>query len=140
MAVSVDARVTRTVNVDEVIGGATRKFLNRAMLAIHQSASQPGIVPIDTGLLRSSLAPGGGVTMVDPASPPTWARVGTSVAYGSALNDPETRTPHYRGGPSSGQETQGWLTERAVQGAESDIQAAAEQWAGDVEVGWKAGG
>lgn len=99
-----------------------RRFFTTVMLAAHNDVAQPGRVPIDQGHLRSSLSPGGGVTMVDPSEPPKWAAVGSDVGYGSALESPQSRDPHYRAGPSKGQPTAGWLSKTLdnVQGAVDD--------------------
>lgn len=101
-------------------------FFNTLMLAAHADVARPGRVPIDTGYLRNSLAPGGGVTEVDPSSPPMWAAVGTNVPYGTYL---EFGNYHYLAGPSAGKATEGWLSstipniEGAIGGAVSELAA-----------------
>lgn len=135
--VSFKVDITRTVDVDGLLANASRDFLNRAMLAVHKSAAQPGVVPIDKGILRGSLSPGAGTTEVDSGNPPTWARVGTNLEYGRVLDEKGGR--RYRGGPSSGAETKGWLTERGVDGAMPDIEKAVSTFAGEIEAGWKKG-
>lgn len=79
------------------------------MFGLHTLVAQPGRVPIDTGRLRQSLAPGGGVTMVDPSDPPEWAKVGTDVEVYPGVLD-ESSLFHYRDGPSAGQPTAGWFS------------------------------
>lgn len=102
-------------------------FFNTLMLAAHADVAKPGRVPIDTGYLRNSLAPGGGVTEVDPASPPMWAAVGTNVPYGTHLEFGDNY--HYLGGPSAGKATKGWLSttipniEGAIGGAVAELAA-----------------
>lgn len=49
--------------------------------ATHGHLATPGIVPIDTGRLRSSLQPGSGTTGIDTANPPLWFKVGTNVVH-----------------------------------------------------------
>lgn len=83
-------------------------FFNTLMMAGHADVARPGRVPIDTGNLRNSLAPGGGVTEVDTSSPPMWAAVGTNVPYGTYLEMGDNY--HYLGGPSAGSQTRGWLS------------------------------
>lgn len=61
--------------------------------------------PVDFGRLRNSIT-----HRVDS---PFQARYGTNVFYGIFLDQPRTRTPHYRGGPFSGSETAGWLSDTA---------------------------
>lgn len=99
-----------------------RQFFNTVMLAAHNDVARPGRVPIDTGNLRNSLSPGGGVTMVDPSDPPKWAAVGSNVVYGAFLEGIGIDDPgsyHYLDGPSKGARTQGWLSKTLdnVQGA-----------------------
>lgn len=88
-----------------------RDFFNTVMLAAHNDVARPGRVPIDTGHLRNSLSPGGGVTRIDPSEPPKWLAVGSNVSYALPLEAPERRDPHYRDGPSKGQPTKGWLSQ-----------------------------
>lgn len=102
--------VVRSVTLQQLVSGPLRRFFNRAMLAMHAYAATPGHVPIDQGYLRQSMAPGGGTTEVDSSDPPMWAAAGSNLPYAGALNDPSSRDPHYRDGPSAGQPTAGWLT------------------------------
>jgi len=48
---------------------------------------QAGVVPIDNSTLRKSLQLGAGVTAVDRARPPRWARVGSNLFYGRILDE-----------------------------------------------------
>ena len=103
-------RVEVTTVPSAVLMQGMRRFFTTVMLAAHNDVARPGRVPIDTGNLRNSLSPGGGVTMVDPSDPPKWAAVGSATGYGLALEAPQARDPHYRDGPSKGQPTAGWLS------------------------------
>lgn len=94
-----------------LLGKPMARFLMEAMTMTHGHLATPGIVPIDTGRLRSSLQPGSGTTGIDTASPPLWFKVGTNVEYAAPLDQPETRDPHYVGGPSAGKSTRGWLSD-----------------------------
>lgn len=131
----VQVRVTREVDFDRLLSTSLRTFFNDVMLAAHANVSQAGVVPIDEGLLRSSLAPGGAgaaVTMVDPSDPPQFAQVGTSVVYAGAL---DKGNKHYRGGPSAGQPTKGWLSETPNRVADEVNKLLGEMRA-DLENGW----
>ena len=136
--VGVRVRVVRSVETSRLLGEPLRKFFNRAMLAMHAYAATPGHVPIDQGYLRGSLAPGAGTTEVDSADPPQWAVMGSNLPYAGALNDPETRDPHYRDGPSAGQPTAGWLTRTLDGGGENiGLGDLLGQLAGDIQEAWK---
>lgn len=107
-ASSIEVRVVR-----EAPDGWWHKPLRRMfedwVLMAHGHVARAGRVPIDTGNLRSSLQPGAGVTGVDGANPPTWARVGTNVEYGGILDASDKH--HYASGPSAGKPLKGWLTD-----------------------------
>lgn len=89
--------------------GPWRLMMTDLMVEVHGAANEAGRVPIDTGHLRDSLQPGAGVTDVDPNDPAKWARVGTNVDYGGYLDGGDQY--HYRGGPSQGKPTKGWLSD-----------------------------
>lgn len=112
MAEGTGAKVLREVSEEALFEVPLRRLFERIMLAAHADVAQPGRVPIDTNRLRASLAPGGGVTAVEGSFESGFVAIlGTNVqAYPRALEAPETRTPHYRGGPSTGQPTDGWLS------------------------------
>lgn len=135
--VTVKVEVVRSVDTARLLGGPLRKFFNRAMLAMHAYAATPGNVPIDQGTLRGTLAPGAGTTKVDSADPPMWAAAGSNLPYGGALNDPVSRDPHYRDGPSAGQPTAGWLS-RTLEGGGENIGLGdlVGQLAADIEAEW----
>lgn len=137
--VGVRVEVVRSVETTRLLGGPLRKFFNRAMLAMHRYAATPGHVPIDQGYLRGSLSPGAGTTEVDSADPPQWAAMGSNLAYAGALNDPETRDPHYRDGPSAGQPTAGWLSRTLENNGENiEIGSLLDQLAADLQAEWGA--
>lgn len=120
--VSTSVKVTGSVTTEQLLGKPLTDFFNRCMLAGHKDVAQPGRVPIDTGYLRGSLAPGAGGTMVDPSPLPKWASVGTVVdAYPGALEFKDNM--HYRDGPSQGSPTKGWLADTIpnVQGDVADF-------------------
>lgn len=133
MADSIEVRITREVSESALFEEPIRAFFQRVMLAGHANVAQPGRVPIRTGRLRSSLAPGGGVTRVDGSlSQGFTAIVGTNVKnYPRALEKPETRDPHYRDGPSAGQSTAGWLS-KTKPAVEDQIPGMLTQLAGDI--------
>lgn len=119
MSAGVKVTVT-TVPMADLLGGL-KTFFNTVMLAAHADVAKPGRVPIDTGYLRGSLSPGGGVTMVDPSDPPMWAVVGSNVPYGGVLEESDHH--HYLDGPSAGQLTQGWLS-KTVPNIDGEVQRA----------------
>lgn len=133
---NVVARVIRGVTLDGLLERPLRRFLTEVMLAAHANVAQPGRVPIRTGLLRSSLAPGGGVTMVDPNSPPEWSQVGTDKTYAAPLDKPVDRDPHYADGPSRGQPTAGWLSNTPAQ-IDSQIVKMRSELAKDIVASWR---
>lgn len=104
----IEVRVTREVDVRQAYGEAMLRCLTRAMLAVHEDATVHA--PVDTGLLRASLAPGAGVTRVDTAFPPTFAQVGPTTAVYPAVLDESDRT-HYARGQFAGAPTKGWLSD-----------------------------
>lgn len=130
------AYVTVKVEITRVPQGALlkpmRRFWTRLQLAAHADAAQPGRVPIDTGHLRSSLAPGGGVSGIDPSDPPMWMAYGSNVPYGMYLEAPEKRDPHYRAGPSQGQPTEGWLS-KTMDNMQGPIDEALAELAASME-------
>lgn len=115
-----------------------QRFLAEAMTLTHGHLSTPGIVPIDTGRLRSSLQPGSGITGIDTATPPLWFKVGTNVEYATALDQPEGWDPHYRGGPSKGNPTKGWLSDQVGQVAGA-IEGLLPSLAADIQAAWGGG-
>ena len=133
--VGMKVEVVREVDVAELLGKPLTNFFNRAMLIIHRHAAQPGVVPIDTGLLRGSLSPGAGTTMIDPSNPPKFAQVGTNLVYGGVLDQADRF--HYRGGPSSGQVTQGWLSS-SLDKTGAEIDDALARSAEEMVALWKA--
>jgi len=137
---TIRVEVVREVSDDALLNKPLRAFFERCMMAMHAYAAEPGHVPIDTGNLRGSLAPGAGVTRVDDHEPPEFAVVGTRVDYGGYLNEPVKRDPHYRGGPSQGQRTEGWLT-RTLDGNGKNIglDDIIGKLKADIESAWKAG-
>lgn len=132
MANAIEVKVVREVDMPALMGRELRAFLEDVMMLAVENVSQPGRVPIDTGRLRDSLAPGAGVTMVDKASVPTFARVGSNVVYAGPL---EGGDHLYRGGPSKGQPIKGWLSS-TVQHVAPDIDALLEDMAASLEEGW----
>ncbi len=134
---AVEIRVTREVDLHRVLSGSLRTFFEDVMMMAHADVAQPGVVPIDTGLLASNLAPGGAgaaVTHVDSANPPTYAQVGTVIPYGRILDESE-RT-HYRGGPSGGKPTKGWLSDVKTR-TRDEFERLVSSLADDIEAGWQ---
>lgn len=113
------------------------RFLTEAMTLAHGHLSTPGIVPIDTGRLRSSLQPGSGVTGIDPSPLPLWAKVGTNVEYAAPL-DAGARDAHYRGGPSAGNPIKGWLSDSPAH-LQPQIQSLLPTLATDIQASWNSG-
>lgn len=132
---SVTVKVIREVDLDKVIGNAFREFCNEWVLATVDSIQ--GRSPHLHGNLEGSLGPGGPVTGVDSADPPRWAKVGTKVEYGFALNYPKSREPHYRHTRYIGDKTAGWF-ERGVDDSMPRISELVKVMAKDVEAGWRA--
>lgn len=123
--------------------GAMRTFFEDAMLDAYNILVEPGRLPIDNHKLGDSLAPGAGGTYVDPKNPPTFARVGApkgseTEEYGSALDNPQSRTPHYADGPSRGNPTKGWMSS-APDAIEGDIRRSLDDFAANLERAWKHG-
>ena len=142
MADGVTVRVVREVDLAALFGAELRAFLEDVMTLAHGEVSEPGRSPLDTGRLRDSLAPGGGVTMVDRAATPTFAQVGTNVVYAGPLEEGKHplngASMNYRGGPSKGKPTKGWLSS-TVQNVKPDIDGLLEDMAKRVEDGWTRG-
>jgi len=112
-------------------------FWNTVMLLGHADVSRPGRVPIDTGHLRNSLSPGGGKTSIDPSPIPMWAQIDTNVSYAPYLEDEDgTDKYHYRGGPSKGKPTRGWLS-ATIPNIQSGVEAAVQRCAAAIEAAWK---
>lgn len=133
---TVTIRVTREVDFDALLSRSLRTFFSDVMLVAHADVAQAGRTPIDTGLLRSSLAPGGAgaaVTRVDDHDPPTFAQVGTNVEYAGYLDAGEKY--HYRSGPSQGQPTKGWLSDTPDR-VSGDVNKLVGDMAADIERGW----
>lgn len=122
----------------ELLGKPMARFLMEGMTLTHGHLATPGIVPIDTGRLRSSLQPGSGTTGIDTANPPLWFKVGTNVEYAAPLDQPERRNPHYVGGPSAGNETRGWLTDSAT-AVGPMIEQLLPSLAADIRAAWGGG-
>lgn len=119
----------------ELLTKPMQRFLMEGMTLTHGHLSTPGIVPIDTGLLRSSLQPGSGLTGVDTATPPLWFKVGTNVEYAAPLDQPEERDPHYVGGPSAGKSTRGWLSDSRDH-VKGQIESLLPSLAADIQAAW----
>ena len=118
-------------------GHPRRDAMEKSGFAVLNEAAMPGVVPIDTGRLRASLSKGGSdnIFNMDAKPVPLFVKVGTKVLYAEPLEAPVTRTPHYRGGPSSGKPTAGWLT-RALKNALPTIQAALDTAAKKIRDKW----
>ena len=139
-APTITVKVVREVSDTDLWHKPLRMFLEDAMMAMHAYAAEPGHVPIDTGNLAASLAPGAGVTRVDSANPPEFAIVGTRVEYAGPLNEPVKRNPHYRDGPSVGKSTEGWLTRTLDgDGKNIDLDRHLANLAADIEAAWAKG-
>lgn len=120
-----------------ILLGSLRRFWNTIMLAAHADVARPGRVPIDTGYLRNSLSPGGGVTGIDPATPPMWMAYGSNVPYGTYLEDRgNTNRYHYLDGPSKGQLTTGWLSQ-TIPNIQSEIDSALQEMASATQRAFK---
>lgn len=87
-----------------------QRFLMEGMTLTHGYLVTPGVTPVDTEVLRTSLQPGTGTTGIDTARPPLWFKVGTDVEYAGVL-DSGARNQHYAGGPSKGEPIKGWLSD-----------------------------
>jgi len=130
----IEVKVTREVSREQLLGGPLRTFFNTAMLLAHSDVAKAGRVPWDTGNLAGSLSPGGGATEIDPSPVPMWARVGTNVEYAAYLETGDKY--HYRGGPSSGKETRGWLSS-TIQNVRPDIDGLLGDLAADIKAAWE---
>lgn len=122
----------------ELLAKPMARFLMEAMTMTHGHLATPGIVPIDTGRLRSSLQPGSGTTGIDTATPPLWFKVGTNVEYAAPLDQPEERDPHYIGGPSAGKSTRGWLSDQQDH-VKGQIESLLPSLAADIQSAWGGG-
>ena len=94
--------LTKMAGLD--IDDVGRRILTKAVLHGENLGKQRS--PVDTGRLRNSIT-----HRVDGARQ---AAYGTNVHYAIYLDQPRTRTPHYRGGPHGGSETAGWLSDTDV--------------------------
>lgn len=112
---------------------ALREFWEDLMLLVHTNSAVHA--PIDTGHLRNSLQPGGGMTMVDPGNPAQWMRVASNVPYGAYLDEPEGRDPHYQRGPFAGKPTKGWLSD-APERLDAQINQLVDEFARVIDRAW----
>lgn len=131
---SVTAKVVKSVETKSLIYVPLRTFFERVLILAHADVAQPGRTPIDTGLLRQSLSPGGGATQIDPADPPQWAVLGTNVDVYPGVLEYSPRY-HYADGPSSGEPTLGWLSKTATN-IETGYGNAVKKLAADIEGAW----
>ena len=117
-------KLLKALDGNALLAQPIKDALEKSGYAALNEAHMPGVVPIDTGRLWASLSKGGEGNIFDmDAKPvPLWAKVGTTVVYAKPLAMPKTRTPHYRGGPSAGKETGGWM-DRALANALPKIEA-----------------
>ena len=142
MADSVTVRVVREVDLGTIFGVELKDFLTAVITLAEGEVITPGRVPLDQGFLRGSLSPGAGVTMVDRAATPTFAKVGTNMVYAGPLEEGKHplngASMNYRGGPSKGKPTKGWLSS-TVQNVKPDIDGLLEDMAKRVEDGWTRG-
>lgn len=134
IGISVDFTLPATDN-RALLSIPMRRFLMQGMTLTHGYIASPGVVPIDTGRLRTSLQPGSGLTGVDPQDPPEWFKVGTNVKYAAPLDSPEERDPHYRAGPSKGNPTKGWLSDSPAH-VRPQIEALLPALAADIRKAW----
>ena len=131
----VEVRIVKSVDIGKLLGVPLRRFFNEAMLVVYNDVVDHA--PVDTGILRASLAPGG-VTEVDPRDPPQYARVGTNVDYGTYLDDQDkTGRYHYRAGPNEGDATTGFLT-GSLDRQDGAIDKLLKDASKDIESQWKA--
>lgn len=138
---AITVKVTRTVDPATVFGGPMRAMFERIKTRAFGLAAAPGQVPIDVGYLRKSLDPGGGVTEVGGSyESGFYAAVGSGLVYGAVLEAGTRKgaTLHYRGGPSAGSETKGWLS-RIVPTVMADMPGIIAKFNADVEAAWKRG-
>lgn len=138
MGVGVDTTVTRSVDDERVFGDAIAKMFKALMEAAAAEVMTDGRVPIDTGALQGSLAPGAGVTESGGSlSEGYYAQVGSNIAvYPSVLEGSDHH--HYLRGASQGNLTQGWLT-KTIPAMEPVIQELASACGSDIEAAWKNG-
>ena len=131
----VEVRIVKSVDIGKLLGVPLRRFFNEAMLVVYNDVVDHA--PVDQGILRASLAPGG-VTEVDPSDPPQYARVGTNVDYGTYLDDEDkTGRYHYLRGPHKGQVTTGWLGD-SLDRQGGAIDKLLKDASKDIESQWKA--
>lgn len=134
---------TRTMDFEKLFNDGLRRYFTRVMLAGHRAASASA--PVDKGILRGSMAPGGGATRVDTANPPQWAIVESPLKtpadkkgrpYGRILE--ESEHAHYLRGPHQGKNTKGWLSN--IRGTIApDIKMYLDAFKGELKDGWKHG-
>lgn len=137
MAADVEVKVVREVDLPHLVGKALEFYLGKALLAYSKGISKRA--PVEYGVLRGSLQPGGKDTLtgLDSAKPPQWAKIGTAVKYAGPLNDPITRDPHYRNGPYAGESTAGWF-DKGIDDATPDLEGYLAEAAEMIEDGWRA--
>ena len=133
----------KTVDLEAQFNAALRRYFTRIMLSGHKAAVASA--PVDKGILRGSMAPGGGSTRVDTANPPQWAIVESPLKtpadkkgrpYGRILE--ESPNTHYRRGPHQGKPTKGWLSN--IRGTIApDIKMHLDAMKKELESGWKRG-
>lgn len=132
---AVEVKVIREVDTDEVFGKPILKFFEGIMHAAYDDVSPEGRVPVDTGALQNSLAPGAGVTEFGGSmAEGFYAQVGSSIAVYPSVLELSPRY-HYLRGPSQGSQTLGWLSQTA-ENIQPAINALANTLAGDIEAAW----
>ena len=131
-------KLLKALDGNALLAQPIKDALEKSGYAALNEAHMPGVVPIDTGRLWASLSKGGADNIFDmDAKPvPLFVKVGTKVVYAEPLESPVTRTPHYRGGPSKGQQTKGWLGSRALKNALPKIEAALNAAAKKIAEKW----
>lgn len=136
MSLGINVRVVREISDDKLLREPIIDFLTEAMYVVHKDVAENAAV--DTGQMRSSLAPGAGVTGVDKGT--LTATIGTNVqnlgvSYPSVLD--EAPRFHYRAGPHAGDATAGWFS-NTTQRTRGDLEGLVKRLADAVRGQWKA--
>lgn len=136
ISVSVDQKQLahlEKVCTPDLYSDAVKDVLTRGAITGENAVKESA--PVDKGRLRGALS-----HQVAAGSPPPWSKYGVIgggnvLVYGTALDQPVTRNPHYRGGPRTGSPTKGWFSDSLPK-----VKDAVDGFIGDaikrIEAGW----
>lgn len=147
MSGDVEVQVVRQVDLDRILGEATKRMLTA--LVYKAAAHAIDRSPVDKGTLRKGINPQS--AQYDGASIPTWATFGPKVQqppYPAFLNAGEAKRKtgttyryHYAAGPRKGSPTMGWFTPGVIDDMQTagDVDKVIADTTAWIAARWKAG-